>query len=75
MSCALTFSEPTQSVSHKTKTIQERMKAWRLINGLSVEKAASIAGCTNEAWRDWEGGAHVSHPWEKHLGNVIQNLV
>lgn len=75
MSYVLTFSEPAQSVPHKTKTIQERMKAWRLINGLSVEKAASIAGCTNEAWRDWEGGAHVSHPWEKHLGNVIQNLV
>lgn len=75
MSYELTFSESSNTTGTRIKTIQERMKSWRLINGLSVEKAASIAGCTNEAWRDWEGGARVSAPWKKHLGNVIQNLV
>jgi transcriptional regulator with XRE-family HTH domain len=75
MSYVLTFSESSHTTGTRTKTIQERMKSWRLINGLSVEKAASIAGCTNDAWRDWEGGAEVSFPWKKHIGKVIQNLV
>ncbi len=75
MSYVLTFGESSHATGTRTKTIQERMKAWRLINGLSVEKAASISGCTNEAWKDWEGGSQVSAPWKNHLCNVIQNLV
>ena len=45
-------------------TLGERMRVYRLRNGLSIKEAARRVGLHEDSWADWERTGQI--PWTRH---------
>lgn len=43
----------------QSRTLADRLKAWRELRGWSVNRAAQAAGVNHASWLHWEAGRHM----------------
>lgn len=55
----------------RQNTLRTQMAAWRISNGLTMQQAAILTGCTDPAWFEWERGAPLSDVWEARVRQVL----